>query len=1453
MIAAGAADITIVRKPDTNGTNAFYVSNREPLTPNPLIKLPIGAIQPQGWIREQLVREADGFVGHLPQLSKFLNREDNAWIDPDAEGHSGWEEVPYWLKGFGDLGYVLNDQRIIDETRAWIEGVLATQRNDGYFGPRSNLTRIDGTPDLWPNMIMLNVLQSYYEYAGDERVIDLMRKYFRWQLQIEDKDFLRPYWQHIRGGDNLASVLWLYNRTGDAWLLKLADKIHRNTADWNSGVIDWHGVNICQGFREPGNYFVRSGAPRHLAAVERNYQEVMRRYGQVPGGMFGADEVCRPGYTGPRQAAETCSMVEFMLSFESLLKISGEAVWADRCEDVAFNSLPASMTADLKALRYLTAPNMPLSNHKSKSPGIMNGGPMFQMNPHRHRCCQHNVAHGWPYYAEHLWLATPDNGLAAALYGPSQVQAKVGHGVDVTIVEQTAYPFEQQITFEVSCATAVHFPLYLRLPKWCPAARVQINGVTQPCGALTETWLRIEREWQGGDVVRLHLPMDIDVQQWKRNSNCVSISRGPLMYALQIEEDYRRSGGSDDWPAWDIHPVSPWNYGLVMEKGTAEPTVEVVRRPGPLAAQPFDPESVPIVLRAKARRIPMWTLDDNGLVHEVQASPAHTTEPVETVTLIPMGAARIRVAAFPTVTDGLGGYEWTVPRTSPPATASHCYFGDTVGALGDGLLPEHSNDHSIPRFTWWNHVGTTEWVQYEFETPQKLSAVSLYWFDDRPRGGGCRVPASWRVLYREGDKWKPVSALDQYGTARDRFNAVRFEPVISTALRLEVQLQRGYSGGILEWQVTRLDTETASEHEYPLRPVPFPAVHVKDEFWQPRLETNRTVTLPFAFRKCEQTGRIDNFAKAGRLLEGPHQGRRYNDSDVFKVMEGAAYTLTLADDPTLDAYMDALITKIAAAQEDDGYLYTIRTLLDGPAPKGVGDERWSYLAHSHELYNVGHLYEAAVAHYRATRKENLLNVALKNAELIDQVFGPDAQRDVPGHQEIEIGLAKLYRLTGERRYLALARFFLDERGHAHGRELYGKYAQDHLPVLQQTRPVGHSVRATYMYCGMADVAALTGDAAYVGAIDRIWQNMVARRMYVTGGIGARHGGEAFGEDFELPNLKAYAETCAAVGNALWNQRMFCMHGQAGYVDVLERVLYNGFLSGVSLSGDKFFYTNPLASVGEFNRQPWYDCACCPTNVTRFMPSLPGYVYATQNDRLFVNLFVGSHAQIDVAGAPVRIVQKTRYPWDGQVKLELEPNTPTRFNLCIRIPGWARGRPVPTDLYRYLDATPAETQLTVNGQPQPLVLKDGFAVIERTWSAGDEVVLHMKMPIRRVIAHPEVESCDGCVALERGPVVYCLEGTDHDGAVDNLVLLDKAELMATHQPDLLGGVTVISGTAQRIEQGGAMVPVPLTAVPYHVWNHRGAGQMTVWIPRTPNVPNPVRTPTKNEQTTDADAD
>ena len=792
--------IDVVRQPNTKATNSSYVGNRPPLTPSPFIKLPIGAIKPQGWVRKQLELEAEGFTGHLLEISRFLKKENNAWLSSEGEGHSPWEELPYWLKGYNNLGYVLSDKRIIDESQTWIEATIASQREDGYFGPRANLKQIGGTkPDVWPNMIMLNVLQSYYEYSGDKRVIELMTKYFRWQLTIPDEDFLEPFWQNQRASDNLASVYWLYNRTGDKFLLDLGRKIHRNTADWTGGVASWHVVNIAQCFRGPAVFYQQSKDPKHLAATERDYQTVMGIYGQVPGGMFGADENAREGYIGPRQAAETCAMVEMMLSDEMLLTFTGDPKWADRCEDVTFNSLPPSMTPDMKALHYLTAPNMILCDRHNKSPGFQNRGPMLLFNPHIHRCCQHNSGHGWPYYAQHLWLATPDNGLAAVLYAPSQVTAKVGKGTEVTISESTHYPFDENIEFTVNTDKPVRFPLYLRVPGWTRNPIVEINGKATKVKAHTRSYIMIERKWKNGDKVKLTFKMNITLTKWEKNKNSVSINRGPLTYSLKIGEKYVREGGTDKWPAWEIHPTTPWNYGLVLNEANPAPSFEIVRKDWPDDDQPFEADAAPIQLRANAKKIPEWVKDHLGLVGKLQQSPVKSDEPVETVTLIPMGCARLRISAFPTIGTGPDAQKWDQPPKTLPASASHCWGSDTILALSDEMLPKNSNDQGIPRFTWWPHKGTTEWVQYDFDKPQKISSTDVYFFDDTG-GGGCRIPKSWRLMYKQGDQWMQVPNAGSYGVEKDKFNKVSFDPVNAQSLRIELQLQPDFSAGILEWR-----------------------------------------------------------------------------------------------------------------------------------------------------------------------------------------------------------------------------------------------------------------------------------------------------------------------------------------------------------------------------------------------------------------------------------------------------------------------------------------------------------------------------------------------------------------------------------------------------------------------------------------------------------------------------
>jgi DUF1680 family protein len=628
--------------------NNFYTGNRMPLAASPFIKLPIGAIRPEGWLRTQLQLEADGFSGRLSEISQFCKYEGNGWVTPGSADR-GWEEAPYWLKGFTDLGFVLGDQRIIAEARKWLDAVIANQQKDGYFGTRRNLVLQRGDQpemdadkpnrmiDLWPNMIMLFPLRTLYEATGDPRVIPFMLKYFEWQRSIPREAFLPSSWQKYRGGDNLDSIYWLYSRTGQAWLLDLARQNHERTADWVANIPTWHGVNISQGFREPAEYFQQSRDSRFAEATVRDYHLVMDEYGQMPGGMFAADENARPGYADPRQAAETCSMAEFMLSDEMLVKITGDAVWADRAEDVAFNSLPASMTPDLKGLHYLTAPNQIQLDRGSKSPMIENGGDMFSYNPYQYRCCQHNVAHAWPYYAEHLWMAAAANGIAAVLYAPSSVEAKAGDGTLVKITEKTAYPFDETVALSLAMKSDVRFPLVLRVPAWAAGAAAVVNG--KPAGTNSRGWITIDRTWKNGDQVSLTLPMHIEIKTWSRNAGSVSVYRGPLAYSLRIRERWQRYGANEKWPAFEVFPETPWNYALLKSDMRVEK--------GAVPAQPFTPDGAPVRIIAKARRVPSWKAESNGLIGEVPPSPVATSEPVEEITLVPMGCARLRVSAFP--------------------------------------------------------------------------------------------------------------------------------------------------------------------------------------------------------------------------------------------------------------------------------------------------------------------------------------------------------------------------------------------------------------------------------------------------------------------------------------------------------------------------------------------------------------------------------------------------------------------------------------------------------------------------------------------------------------------------------------------------------------------------------------------------------------------------------------
>jgi len=657
----------------------YYSENKKPLIPSAYIKLPVGAVHPEGWLKEYLFRQRDGLTGNLGNISAWLQKTDNAWFSKTGEGAWGWEEVPYWLKGYGNLAYILNDPKMLAETKVWIEGVLNSQREDGNFGPKN----FDGkNQDFWANMIMLYCLQSYYEYSNDARVLDLMTKYFKFQQTVPDENFINGYWQGLRGGDNLHSVLWLYNHTGDQFLLELAEKVHRctkswtarnyelhagthpqkNNPEWYKLLPDWHNVNVAQGFREPATYYQLSKNPADIKASYDVFNIIREYFGQVPGGMFGSDEVARPGYSDPRQGVETCGLVEQMNSDQHMLRITGDLMWADHAENVAFNMYPAAVTADFKALHYLTAPNMVQCDDKNHAPGVMNHGPFLMYNPFSSRCCQHNHAQGWPYYVENLWMATPDKGAFAALYAASNATIKVGNGTEVKFTETTNYPFGEKVDIALSMSKPVEFPLYLRIPGWCKNAAIFINGKKVDVKVEAGKASVVTRKWKSGDKVNMDLPMEITVTRWEKNKNAASVNYGPLTFSLKIKENYIKKGSdktaiwdskwqkgvdTSKWPSWEIYPESDWNYGLVLDKENPSKSFEIIKKSWPKSNFPFTNGDAPIVLKGKARKITEWKLDEHLLCGVLPQSPVLTNEPVVDIELIPMGAARLRISAFP--------------------------------------------------------------------------------------------------------------------------------------------------------------------------------------------------------------------------------------------------------------------------------------------------------------------------------------------------------------------------------------------------------------------------------------------------------------------------------------------------------------------------------------------------------------------------------------------------------------------------------------------------------------------------------------------------------------------------------------------------------------------------------------------------------------------------------------
>ena len=668
--------------------------------------------------------------------------------------------------------------------------------------------------------------------------------------------------------------------------------------------------------------------------------------------------------------------------------------------------------------------------------------------------------------------------------------------------------------------------------------------------------------------------------------------------------------------------------------------------------------------------------------------------------------------------------------------------------------------------------------------------------------------------------------------------------------------------------LTALSVFTAvAQSGYPYTQVPFTSVKITpNTFWGDRIHAAREVTIPLAFSKCESEHRYKNFEMAAYTLQHPgHAGLQtkewdvskfmgfsFDDTDVYKTIEGASYVLQTYPDDKLKAYIDSVLDVVGAAQEPDGYLYTARTINPEHPHQWSGKKRWEVEEIlSHELYNLGHMVDAACAHYQATGSDKFLNIAKRYADCVVKEVGPKAGQAcvVPGHQIAEMALARLYVITGEKKYLDEAKFLLDYRGKTNRKDIY---SQSNIPVVEQTEAWGHAVRAGYMYASMADVAALTGDSDYIKAIDTIYENIISRKYYLTGGVGARHAGEAFGADYELPNLTAYNETCAAISMVYLFERMFLLHGDAKYIDCLERTLYNGVISGMSVDGGKFFYPNPLSSDGHYRfnadntmtRQPWFGCACCPSNLCRFIPSMPCYIYGARNNDLYVNLYAANTATIAVNGKNVTLEQSTNYPWNGDIAIKILQNKAKAFNMMVRIPGWVQNQVVPSDLYSFSDDILAGYEVSVNGQRVDGELENGYLVINRNWKKGDVVRIHFDMPVRTVIANIRVSDDRGRVAVERGPLVYCAEWADNEGVNPHHVLFARMPQFDVNPEYIIQNtegdgksfqVTAITANTQEASlsrEGRLSVrDVNLTLIPYYAWNHRGAGKMDVWLARS----------------------
>jgi DUF1680 family protein len=1392
---------------------------------------PVIALQAKAFRLED-VRLLDGPFKHAMELDKqyllsldvdrlLHNFRINAGLPSTAEPLGGWEEPKCELRGHSVGHYMTacalmyastGDEKLKEKGNAVVTGLAQCQDKlgTGYLSayPESFFDRVEARQRVWAPYYTLHKIYAglldMYVYCDNQQALNVCKKFADWVItrnsKLTDEQMQAMLGTEFGGMNEVLANL--YGLTGEDKYLKIAQRFNHMAvlgpaSKQEDRLTGLHANTQIPKFIGTARQYELTGEDWLKTASIFFWDTVVKERSYVIGGnsdgeSFSPKERLSQAL-GPN-TTETCNTYNMLKLTRHLFCWDPKVEYADYYERALYNHILASQNPKDGMMCYY----VPLRSGSHKSYSTPNNS---------FWCCTGTGIENHAKYGDSIYFHN-DTNLWVNLFIASELSWK---DKGLKLRQETKYPDQASSKLIFTCAKPVELVLNLRHPYWAVTGiEVTVNGEKQDINSKPGTWVTLSRAWKSGDTVDITMPFSLRTEGFKDNPNRFAFLNGPIVLAAEV----------------DISKPLP---AIVSEETNLTSSLK------PVAGKPNTFSGPAGIFRIPGEKNgsgvtlePFYKMHDNRtyIVYWDHLTAEQFKE---------------KEAQYQ---DELNRQKEIEARTVDKVTP-----GDEKNERGHKLKGERSSDGEFGG-RHYRHAAENGWFSWELKVlpdqPQELSVT--YCGGDGSRRFDIYVDdtklASERLSRRQSnfyDKLYPLS--EELLKGKDEITVKFQAPANSMA------------GGVYGVRVLKknMDPSTSSstqKGDYPFQPVAFTDVKVDDEFWAPRIETNRTVSIPHAFKMCEDTGRIDNFAIAGGLMKGKFRGSfPFNDTDPYKILEGASYSLSVHPDPALDKYLDELIVKIAAAQEPDGYLYTTRTIDPNNPHRWAGTKRWEKAPElSHELYNCGHLYEAAVAHYQATGKRSLLDVAIKNADLLCRDFGPGKLSYYPGHQIVETGLVKMYRATGKKEYLDLAKFFLDVRGNG------SQYNQSHKKVTEQTEAVGHAVRAVYMYSGMADVAALTGDNSYLQAIDKIWEDVVSKKLYLTGGIGATGSGEAFGRGYQLPNATAYCETCAAIGNVMWNYRMFLLHGDAKYIDVLERTLYNGLISGVSLTGDSFFYPNPLESRGQHKRSAWFDCACCPTNITRFIPSVPGYIYAHTDDALYVNLFVNSSANVKVGDDTIHITQETQYPWDGKVKIIVEPvdSAPStklgtgEFTLRIRIPGWAQERAVPSDLYRFMDNSSREIGFKVNKKRCELVVDKGYACVKRPWKKGDAVEIDIPMPVQRVLANEKVTADVDRVAFQRGPIVYCAEGPDNNGHVLNLVLPDTAKLKAERRKELLNGVTVLNGKAIKLsyDKDGKTVlkkPQDFTAIPYYAWAHRGAGEMAVWLARENKTAEPLTPP------------